>query len=107
LTHTERDKFNFQRVCLLNSKNKKEATTYFNKVVNSQEYGSQAKYYLGFMACEGMITRKPPSILTPFLEKKIQRETLLSSRYDFKLGNFQKQSNLVRRQWQNLMKSPN
>jgi tetratricopeptide (TPR) repeat protein len=25
-----------------NSKNKKEATTYFNRVVNSQEYGSQA-----------------------------------------------------------------
>jgi hypothetical protein len=34
-------------------KNKK--TTYFNKVVNSQEYGSQTKYYLGFMAYEGDI----------------------------------------------------
>jgi hypothetical protein len=28
-----------------NSKKKKEATTYFNKVVNSQEYGSQAKLF--------------------------------------------------------------
>jgi hypothetical protein len=35
-----------------NSKNKKEATTYFNRVVNSQEYG-KPKYYLGFMAYEG------------------------------------------------------
>jgi hypothetical protein len=40
LSGNDRDKFNFQKGTFFNSK-KKEATTYFNKVVNSQ-YGSQA-----------------------------------------------------------------
>ncbi len=30
-----------------------EAKDYFNKVKDSEKYGSQAKYYLGFMAYEG------------------------------------------------------
>ena len=49
----EQEKFNFQKgYVYFTSKNKKEATNYFNKVVNSKEYGSQAKYYLGFMNYE-------------------------------------------------------
>jgi hypothetical protein len=36
----------------------KEATTYFNKTVNSKEFGSTDKYYLGFMAYEGGTTIK-------------------------------------------------
>jgi outer membrane protein assembly factor BamD (BamD/ComL family) len=51
LSATDRDKFNFQKD--MQFKNKKEATVYLNKVVNSKEYGSQAKYYLGFIAYEG------------------------------------------------------
>ena len=54
LSRSDRDTFNFQKgYSFFNSKNKKEATTYFNKVIDSEEYGSQAKYYLGFMAYEG------------------------------------------------------
>ena len=53
LTYAEQEKFNFQKgYAYFTAKKKKEATTYFNKVQNSQEYGSQAKYYLGFMAYE-------------------------------------------------------
>ena len=51
LTFDELEKYNFQKgYAYFTAKNKKEATTYFNKVANSKEYGSQAKYYLGYMA---------------------------------------------------------
>ena len=54
LTRAETEKFNFQKgYAYFSAKKKKEAASYFNKVVNSPEYGSQAKYYLGFMAYEG------------------------------------------------------
>lgn len=45
MSKKDSDKFNFQKgYSYFNAKNKKEATTYFNKVVNSPEFGSQAKY---------------------------------------------------------------
>ena len=54
MSKSDLDKFNFQKgYSYFNAKKKKEATTYFNNVINSTEYGSQAKYYLGFMAYEG------------------------------------------------------
>ena len=54
LTYDELEKYNFQKgYSFFTAKNKKDATTYLNKVTNSKEFGSQAKYYLGFMAYEG------------------------------------------------------
>lgn len=54
LSASGREKFNFQKgYALFSSGKKKEAAPYFNKVLKSKEYGSQAKYYLGFMAYEG------------------------------------------------------
>jgi TolA-binding protein len=47
------DRFNFQNgYCHFMAKDKKRADLFFNKVLNSSDYGSQAKYYLGFMAYE-------------------------------------------------------
>ena len=44
MSKSDLDKFNFQKgYSYFNAKKKKEATTYFNKVVNSPEFGSQAK----------------------------------------------------------------
>jgi hypothetical protein len=60
-------------------------------VVNSAEYGSQAKYYLGFMAYEGD-DYKLPSILTKF---RVKKSTKKSSYYqaDMNLNwDFQKRS---------------
>ena len=54
LTSEELDRYNFYKgYSFFNSGKKKEAKVYFNRVVNSEEYGSQAKYYLGFLAYEG------------------------------------------------------
>ena len=47
------ERFNFQKgYSFFTAKNVKDATIYFNKVINSPTFGSQAKYYLGFMAYE-------------------------------------------------------
>ena len=93
LSRSDSDMFNFQKgYSFFNSKNKKEATTYLNKVVNSAEYGSQAKYYLGFMAYEGddykQATQYFDAVSTE--SKYKERMSYYQSDMNFKLGNFQK-----------------
>ncbi|MEZ7498907.1 tetratricopeptide repeat protein [Flavobacterium sp. Arc3] len=93
LSSSDRDKFNFQKgYSFFNSKNKKEATTYFNKVVNSQEYGSQAKYYLGFIAYEGDDYKEATKYFDAVSGEEKYKEKLSYYQADmnFKLGNFQK-----------------
>lgn len=93
LTAAERDKFNFQKgYVFFSSKNKKEATSYFNKVINSQEYGSQAKYYLGFMAYEGDDYKEATKYFDAVSGEEKYKEKLSYYQADmnFKLGNFQK-----------------
>ncbi|WP_413998969.1 tetratricopeptide repeat protein [Flavobacterium sp. W1B] len=93
LSSADRDKFNFQKgYAFFSSKNKKEATTYLNKVVNSAEYGSQAKYYLGFMAYEGDDYKEATKYFDEVSGEEKYKEKLSYYQADmnFKLGNFQK-----------------
>ena len=93
LSYRDRDQYNFQKgYSFFSSKNKKEATTYFNKVANSQEYGSQAKYYLGFMAYEGDDYKKATKYFDEVSGEEKYKEKLSYYQADmnFKLGNFQK-----------------
>ncbi len=93
LTRAETDKFNFQKgYAFFSAKKKKEATTYFNKVVNSPEYGSQAKYYLGFMAYEGDDYKEATKYFDEVSGEEKYKEKLSYFQADmnFKLGNFQK-----------------
>lgn len=93
LSNRDRDKFNFQKgYAFFSSKNKKEATTYFNKVVNSAEYGSQAKYYLGFIAYEGDDYKEATKYFDEVSGEEKYKEKLSYYQADmnFKLGNFQK-----------------
>lgn len=93
LSGNDRDKFNFQKgYSFFVSKNKKEATAYFNKVVNSAEYGSQAKYYLGFMAYEGDDYKQATKYFDEVSGEEKYKEKLSYYQADmnFKLGNFQK-----------------
>src|SRR5690606_31596240 len=51
LSASQRDKYNFYNgYVYFKAKRFDEAKNYFNKVSTSQEYGAQAKYYLGFIA---------------------------------------------------------
>ena len=54
LGRKEREKFNFNNgYTAFSTKQYKEAKKYLSRVENSAEFGSQAKYYIGFMAYEG------------------------------------------------------
>lgn len=93
LSAVDRDKFNFQKgYAFFSSKNKKEATAYFNKVVNSKEFGSQAKYYLGFIAYEGDDYKQATKYFDEVSGEEKYKEKLSYYQADmnFKLGNFQK-----------------
>jgi tetratricopeptide (TPR) repeat protein len=93
MSKSDQDKFNFQKgYSYFNAKNKKEATAYFNKVVNSPEFGSQAKYYLGFMAYEGDDYKEATKYFDEVSGEEKYKEKLSYFQADmnFKLGNFQK-----------------
>ena len=93
LSYAKRDQYYFQKgYSFFVSKNKKEATSYFNKVTNSQEYGSQAKYYLGFMAYEGDDYKQATKYFDAVAGEEKYKEKLSYYQADmnFKLGNFQK-----------------
>lgn len=93
LSYEEQDKFNFQKgYSFFNAGKKKEATPYFNKVLNSKDFGSQAKYYLGFMAYEGDDYKKATKYFDEVSGEEKYKEKLSYFQADmnFKLGNFQK-----------------
>ncbi len=90
---SESEKYNFQKgYSFFVAKNKKEASLYLNKVLNTANYGSQAKYYLGFMAYEGddykQATKYFDAVSTE--SKYKERMSYYQSDMNFKLGNFQK-----------------
>lgn len=93
LTYDEQEKFNFQKgYAYFTAKKKKEAINYFNKVQNSKEYGSQAKYYLGFMAYEDDNYKEATKQFDQVSGEEKYKEKLSYFQADmnFKLGNFQK-----------------
>lgn len=93
LTHAEREKYNFQKgYALFSGGNKKEASNYFNRVVNSQEYGSQAKYYLGYMSYESDNYKEANEYFEQVEDQQKYKEKMSYYQADmnFKLGNFQK-----------------
>ena len=93
LTLEETEKFTFQKgYAYFTAGNKKEASSYFNKVINSKEFGSQAKYYLGFMAYEGDNYKEATKYFDQVSGEEKYKEKLSYFKADmhFKLGEFQK-----------------
>src|SRR5690606_10197198 len=93
LTSSEMEKYNFQKgYSYFSAGKKKEATPYFNKVLNSAEYGSQAKYYLGFMAYEGDDYEEASKYFDEVADEEKYKEKLSYFQADmsFKQGNFEK-----------------
>ncbi len=93
LTKQELERFNFQKgYSYYTTRKKKEATKYLNMVLNSPEYGAQAKYYLGFMAYEGDDYKAATKYFDEVSGEEKYKEKLSYFQADmnFKLGNFQK-----------------
>jgi tetratricopeptide (TPR) repeat protein len=93
ISNDDIDKFNFQKgYAFFAVKNKSQATTYFNKVINSKTFAAQAKYYLGFMAYEGDDYKNANKYFDQVAEDEKFKEKLSYFQADmsFKSGNFQK-----------------
>lgn len=95
-----KDKFYFQKgYSYFMTKNKNEATTYFNKTIYSQNFGTQSKYYLGFMAYEANDYSSASDFFDEIAVDDKQKEKLTYYQADinFKLGKFQKAIDLAQK----------
>jgi len=93
MSQAEREKYNFQKgYAYFTAKNTKEATKYFNQVVNSKNFGSQAKYYLGYMSYETDDYKSANQYFDQVSDQEKYKEKMgyFQADMNFKLGNFQK-----------------
>ena len=102
LSRSEQETFNFNNgYAYFKAKRYDEAKNYFNKVSNSQKYGSQAKYYLGFIAYEGDDYVEANKNFEEVKGEERYSEDLSYYQADmnFKLGNFQKAIEMGKEQY--------
>lgn len=93
MSNEEKERYNFQKgYAYFTTKNKKEAEKYLNKVVNSKNYGSQAKYYLGYMSYETDDYKNANQYFDQVSDQDKYKEKMgyFQADMNFKLGNFQK-----------------
>lgn len=93
LSNSEKDRFNFNYgYTLFQNKRYEDATTYMNRVRDSKEFGSQAKYYLGFMAYEGDDYQEAGELFEEVKGNERYDDNLSYFQADmnFKLGKFEK-----------------
>ncbi|OIQ17313.1 MAG: hypothetical protein BM557_08870 [Flavobacterium sp. MedPE-SWcel] len=93
MSNSDRERYNFQKgYSYFNAGDKKQANKYLNKVINSKEYGSQAKYYLGFIAYENDNYKDAKDYFGQVEDQDKYKEKMSYFQADmnFKLGNFQK-----------------
>lgn len=99
LGRKEKEKYNFNNgYSAFSTKQYKEAKKYLTRVENSQEFGSQAKYYIGFMAYEGDDYDKANEYFDQVSDQERYKEKLSYYQADlnFKLGNFEKAIELAK-----------
>ncbi|MEJ2113567.1 MAG: tetratricopeptide repeat protein [Flavobacteriaceae bacterium] len=101
LARSERDKFYFNNgYSAFATKQYSDAKKYLSRVENSQEYGSQSKYYIGFMAYESDDYDTANEYFDQVSDQERYREKLSYYQADlnFKLGNFEKAIELAKEQ---------
>ncbi|AUP78295.1 tetratricopeptide repeat protein [Flavivirga eckloniae] len=99
LGRKEKEKYNFNNgYSAFSTKQYKEAKKYLTRVESSQEYGSQAKYYIGFMAYQGDDYDKANEYFDQVSDQERYKEKLSYYQADlnFKLGNFEKAIKLAK-----------
>lgn len=101
MSRSEMDKFNFNYgYSLFSSKKAKEAERYLNKVVNSPIYGSQAKYYLGYIAYQQDDYEAANERFDQITDQEVLEEKLSYYQADmnFKLGKFEEAIAVAKKQ---------
>ncbi|WP_282136640.1 tetratricopeptide repeat protein [Seonamhaeicola maritimus] len=99
LARNEKEKFNFNNgYSAFSTKQYRDAKKYLTRVETSQEYGSQAKYYIGFMAYEGDDYDQANEYFDQVSDHERYKEKLSYYQADlnFKLGNFEKAIELAK-----------
>lgn len=99
LGQNEKQKFYFNNgYTAFVTKKFKDAKTYLSKVENSKQYGSQAKYYIGFMAYEGDDYDNANKYFDQVNDQERYKEKLSYYQADlnFKLGKFEKAIELAK-----------
>ncbi|MDG1572201.1 tetratricopeptide repeat protein [Robiginitalea sp. M366] len=92
LSRPERERYDFNMgYALFSSKKPKEAERYLQRVSNSAEYGSQAKYYLGYIAYQQDDYEAANQRFDQITDQEVLQEKLAYYQADmnFKLGNFE------------------
>ena len=95
---SEIEQLNFQKAyCFFVKNDKKQALINFNKVINSLKFGSQAKYYLGFIAYEKDDYQEASKQFEQINDQDKYREKMsyFEADMNFKLGNFKKATDLA------------
>jgi len=93
LTYEQTEKYTFQKgYAYFTAGDKKTAADYFNKVINSKAYGTQANYYLGFMQYEGNNYQEANKYFQKVEgeEKYSDKLSYFKADMAFKEGSFQK-----------------
>ena len=93
MSRADAEQFNFNNgYAYYQSNRPNEAERFLNKVVNSAEYGSQAKYYLGYIAYEKDDYAAANQSFDKITDPKILEEKMAYYQADlnFKSGNFEK-----------------
>ncbi len=93
LTYEQTEKYTFQKgYAYFTAGDKKTAADYFNKVINSKIYGTQANYYLGFMQYEGNNYQEANKYFQKVEgeEKYSDKLSYFKADMAFKEGSFQK-----------------
>ncbi|MCO5725917.1 tetratricopeptide repeat protein [Robiginitalea marina] len=92
LDRKEREAFDFRMgYALYSSGRPGDAEPYLKRVANSGQYGSQAKYYLGYIAYEQDDYKQANERFDQIADQEVLREKLSYYQADmnFKLGNFE------------------
>jgi len=82
---------------LFHTNQKKKSKKYFNKIEDSETYGAQAKYYLGFLAYQGDDYNEASSYFDQVKDQEKYQEKMAYFQADmnFKLGDFNKAIDLA------------
>ncbi len=101
MSRKDQERFNFNNgYSYYAANNPKEAERYLNRVSNSDKYGAQAKYYLGYIAYEQDDYEGANERFDEITDPKVLEEKLSYYQADlnFKLGNFDKAIEMAKKQ---------
>lgn len=101
MSRKDKERFNFNNGYALFSSNKpKEAERYLNQVTTSPTYGSQAKYYLGYIAYQQDDYAQANQRFDQITDQELLEEKLSYYQADmnFKLGKFEEAVALAKKQ---------